>query len=36
MKFSACIEALFSDREFTEGMELASQAGLSAYEFWGW
>lgn len=36
MKFSACIDALYSPDRFFDGMKEVKEAGLSAYEFWGW
>jgi len=36
LKFSACIEMLFSDRPFVERIAATKAMGLSAFEFWGW
>lgn len=36
MRFSVCIEALFTDRPIVERLDAVRAAGLDAYEFWGW
>jgi len=36
LKFSACIEMLFSDRPFAQRIPAAKAMGLDAFEFWGW
>ena len=36
MKFSVCIDIMWPQEEFLEGMETVRAAGLSAYEFWNW
>lgn len=36
MRFSVCIEAMFTDRPLVERLDAVREAGLDAYEFWGW
>ena len=36
MKFSVCIDIMWPQEEFLEGMETVRATGLSAYEFWNW
>ena len=36
LTLSACIEMLFPERPFLERIDAAAEAGLTAFEFWGW
>ncbi|NLX70688.1 MAG: TIM barrel protein [Clostridiales bacterium] len=36
MKLSVCVEALFNGWDITEGMKAIKEAGVDAFEFWGW
>lgn len=36
MKFSVCIDCLFSGGDFLSAMNTVKESGLSAYEFWSW
>lgn len=36
MKFSVCIDSVFSATAQAEAMQLVKDAGYSGYEFWGW
>jgi hydroxypyruvate isomerase len=36
LSFSACIEMLFRDRPFLDRIDAVAEAGLKAFEFWGW
>lgn len=36
LQFSACIEMIFRDRPFLERIDAVAEAGLKAFEFWGW
>jgi hydroxypyruvate isomerase len=36
LKFSVCIEMIFSDREFLDRIDAVAAAGYPAFEFWGW
>ena len=36
MRYSLCIEMLFSEMEFTDRIKAAGAAGFSAVEFWSW
>jgi hydroxypyruvate isomerase len=36
MKFSVNIEALYSNKNFVEGMREIKQIGFNAFEFWSW
>jgi len=36
VKFGACVEMIFSDAPFLKRLERVREAGLSAFEFWGW
>jgi len=36
IKFSPCIEMIFSDSPFSERMERVKSAGFQAFEFWDW
>jgi len=36
MKFSVCIEMIFSELPFLERIDAVAEAGYPAFEFWGW
>jgi hydroxypyruvate isomerase len=36
LRLSACIEMIFRDRPFLERIDAVAEAGLQAFEFWGW
>lgn len=36
VKFGVCVEMIFSDVPFLKRLEKVKEAGLSAFEFWGW
>ncbi len=36
LTLSACIEMLFPERPFLERVDATAEAGLTAFEFWGW
>jgi hydroxypyruvate isomerase len=36
LNFSACIEMIFRDRPFLDRIDGVADAGLKAFEFWGW
>ncbi|MEM2885057.1 MAG: TIM barrel protein, partial [Thermoproteota archaeon] len=36
MKFGACVEMVFSGIPFLQRLEKVKEAGLRAFEFWGW
>lgn len=36
MNYSVCIDALYSGRDFLEGMREVKEAGIGAFEFWSW
>ena len=36
MNLSACIEMIFTDREFVDRVDAVAEVGLPAFEFWGW
>jgi hydroxypyruvate isomerase len=36
LNFSACIEMIFRDRPFLDRIDAVAEAGLKAFEFWGW
>jgi hydroxypyruvate isomerase len=36
VKFGVCVEMVFNDTPFLKRLEKVKEAGLSAFEFWGW
>lgn len=36
LKFSACIEMIFREEPFLDRIDRVAEAGLQAFEFWGW
>ena len=36
MRFSVCIEAIFTDRPFIDRLDAVRNAGIDGFEFWGW
>lgn len=36
MKLSICIDAIFRNHDFQEGMRKAKECGIGAFEFWSW
>jgi hydroxypyruvate isomerase len=36
LNFSACIEMIYRDRPFLDRIDAVAEAGLKAFEFWGW
>jgi hydroxypyruvate isomerase len=36
LNFSACIEMIFRDRPFLDRIDAVADAGVKAFEFWGW